>query len=100
MRTSICTPDSPWKAFRTRPSKTPLLAATSQYQGRQLVGVIDSLGQRKVVKAVAVLNGLLNKENAVATAAAGALGRIGTPESAAILTGRPGEELAGQDGRG
>jgi len=63
-----------------------LREAATKLQGRQLVGVIDSIGQRKDGKAVDLLKGLLaNRETAVASAAAGALGRIGTTEAAAVL---------------
>ncbi len=60
--------------------------AATKLHGRQLVGVIDSIGQRKDVQAVELLKGLLgNHDAAVASAAAGALGRIGTTEAADIL---------------
>ncbi len=63
-----------------------LRAATANLQGRQLVGVIDSIGQRKDAKAVGLLKGFLSNPDApVASAAAGALGRIGTVEAAAVL---------------
>lgn len=63
-----------------------LRGAASRLQGRPLVGVIDSIGQRKDPKAVDLLKGFLtHAEVPVASAAAGALGRIGTPEAAAVL---------------
>jgi HEAT repeat protein len=63
-----------------------LREATAKLQGRQLVGVIDSIGQRKDAKAVDLLKGFLRNPDApVASAAAGALGRIGTLEAAAVL---------------
>lgn len=70
-----------------------LRAATAKLQGRQLIGVIDSIGQRKDTQAVGLLRGLLgNGDAAVASAAAGALGRIGTSESAAVLKEALGNE--------
>jgi len=63
-----------------------LREAAGKLQGRQQVGVIDSIGQRKDAKAVDLLQGLLgHADAAVASAAAGALGRIGTSEAAAVL---------------
>ena len=63
-----------------------LREATAKLHGRQLVGVIDSIGQRKDAKAVGLLKGFLSNPDApVASAAAGALGRIGTLEAAAVL---------------
>jgi len=60
--------------------------AAGKLQGRQLVGVVDSIGQRKDAQAVGLLKTLLaNNDATVASAAAGALGRIGTPEAAAAL---------------
>jgi HEAT repeat protein len=67
----------------------------TKLHGRQLVGVLDSIGQRKDAKAVEVLAKLLDdKDIAVASAAAGALGRIGTSAAAwrlikAVLTDLP-----------
>jgi HEAT repeat protein len=70
-----------------------LREAAGKLQGSQLVGTIDSIGQRKDAQAVGLLKGLLgNADAAVASAAAGALGHIGTAEAAAVLT----EALAGQ----
>jgi HEAT repeat protein len=63
-----------------------LREATGKLKGRQLVGVIDSIGQRKDAKAVELLKGLLkSSEVPVASAAAGALGRVGTPEAAKAI---------------
>jgi HEAT repeat protein len=60
--------------------------AATKLHGRAQVGVIDSIGQRKDAQAVGLLKGLLgNCDAAVASAAAGALGRIGTPEAASVL---------------
>ena len=56
-----------------------LREAAKTLKGRQLIGVIDSIGQRRDAKAVELLAKYLeNKDTAVASAAAGALGRIGT----------------------
>jgi HEAT repeat protein len=61
--------------------------AATKLHGRQLVGVINSIGQRKDAQAVGLLKGLLgNCDVAVASAAAGALGRIGTTEAVGVLT--------------
>ncbi len=64
-----------------------LRQAATKLGGRQLVGVINSIGQRKDAKAVGLLKGflLLSSDPAVVSAAAGALGRIGTTEAAAVL---------------
>lgn len=60
--------------------------AATKLHGRQLVGVLDSIGQRRDAKAVEPLGKLLtDKDQSVASAAAGALGRVGTPEAAALL---------------
>ena len=60
--------------------------AATKLHGRQLVGVSNSIGQRRDAKAVELLAKLLDdKDAAVASAAAGALGRIGTPEAAWAL---------------
>jgi HEAT repeat protein len=63
-----------------------LREAATRLQGGQLVGVIDSIGQRKDSQAVELLQKLLgNADAAVASAAAGALGRIGTIPAAVAL---------------
>lgn len=60
--------------------------AATKLQGSQLVGVLGSIGQRKDAQAIGQLKGLLgNADAAVASAAAGALGQIGTSEAANIL---------------
>jgi HEAT repeat protein len=70
-----------------------LREAAGKLQGRQLVGVLSSIGQRKDAAAVGLLKGLLlNADKAVASAAAGALGRIGTSEAAGVL-----KEALGKD---
>jgi hypothetical protein len=62
--------------------------AATKLHGRQLVGVLDSIGQRRDAKAVELLAKLLtDKDTAVASAAAGALGHIGTIEAAQRLVG-------------
>jgi HEAT repeat protein len=63
-----------------------LRRAATKLQGRQLVGVLDSIGQRRDSRATKLLASLLaDKDLAVASAAAGALGRIGTPEAGGFL---------------
>jgi len=63
-----------------------LREAAGKLQGRQLVGVLDSIGQRRDPHAVELLVQFLGDEDkAVAAAAAGALGRIGTPAAAKQL---------------
>ncbi len=60
-----------------------LREALGNVEGRQLVGVIDSLGVRRDSKAVEPLTALLENANAdVAQGAARALGAIGTPDAA------------------
>jgi HEAT repeat protein len=60
--------------------------AAGRLHGRPLVGVIDSIGQRRDAKAVKLLSKLIEDEDvAVASAAAGALGRIGTSAAANTL---------------
>jgi HEAT repeat protein len=72
-----------------------LRAATKQLLGRQLVGVIDSIGQRRDKQAVGLLQSLMGDQDAaVASAAAGALGRIGTEDAAAALKEWLGKESA------
>jgi HEAT repeat protein len=63
-----------------------LREAADKLTGRQLVGVLDSIGQRKDAQAVELLKRKLADADAtVASAAAGALGRIGDPASAEAL---------------
>ena len=60
--------------------------ALPKLQGRQLVGVIGSLGVRRDAKAVNALAKLLHaSDNDVAQAAARALGRIGNPPAVKAL---------------
>lgn len=61
-------------------------AAAVKLKGRQQIGVINSIGQRKDAKAIELLKGLFaDADPAVASAAVGAVGRIGTLEAAAVL---------------
>ena len=63
-----------------------LRRALGQFTGRLRVGAINSIGYRRDPKAVALLARYLDDSDAeVAAAAAAALGRIGTPESAKEL---------------
>lgn len=60
--------------------------ALGKLKGRQLAGVINSIGVRGDVKAVDALTGLLKDSDPdVACAAAGSLGRIASPEAGAAL---------------
>jgi len=60
--------------------------ATAKVQGRQLVGVINSIGRRGDAKAVSLLESRLQDPDvAVATAAAVSLGKIGGKDSAKAL---------------
>jgi len=64
-----------------------LREAAAKLTGRQLVGVINSIGKRKDAKALELLKGLAgNADKPAASAAAHAIGRIGTVEAAAVLT--------------
>jgi len=63
-------------------------AALGKLKGGVLVGVINSIGMRRDAKAIGDLKGLMGgSDSAVASAAAGSLGRIATPEAVAFLTG-------------
>jgi HEAT repeat protein len=63
-----------------------LRRALGQLEGGLLIGVINSTGQRRDAKAVEALAKLAeDSDTEVAAAAAAALGRIGTPESAGVL---------------
>jgi HEAT repeat protein len=64
-----------------------LRTAATKLEGRQLVGVINSIGKRKDAQALDLLKGLMgHADKAVAMAAAHAIGNVGTVEAAAILT--------------
>ena len=61
--------------------------ALPKLKGPQLIGVIHSIGMRRDIQATTSLRGLLaGAESQAACAAATALGRIGSPEAAQILT--------------
>ncbi len=77
---------------------TAFREALPKLQGRQLVGVIGSIGVRRDTKAVKVLTGLLHAtDNEVAQAAARALGSIGDPPAAkALQEALPGVSAANQ----
>lgn len=64
-----------------------LRAALPSLKGRQLAGVIDSLGVRRDAKAVAPLAKFVgDPDKEVAAIAVRAIGSIGTPEAAKVLT--------------
>lgn len=70
-----------------------LRAAAGKLQGRQLVGVINSIGVRRDAQALSLLAGLADHaDRAVASAAAHAIGQLGTVEAAARLTEALGRE--------
>jgi HEAT repeat protein len=72
---------------------TALRKAATKLQGRALTGVLGSIGQRRDAQAVDLLKGLLaHSDAAVASASAGALGRIGTPEAASALRAALGKD--------
>jgi len=72
-----------------------LIKALKKTKGAVKIGVINSLGNRQVVSAAGVLQKALGDKNAdIAGAAAAALGKIGTHETATIL----GEALASARG--
>ncbi len=63
-----------------------LMAALQRVQGDQLIGVINTLGERRDPVAVKALGGLLVDANTrVASAAAMAIGNIGSKEAADLL---------------
>ena len=73
--------------------------AATKLQGRPQIGVINSIGQRRDAGAVELLKDCWHSQDAaVAGAAAGALGRIGTSEAAAVLR-KAGEELGREERR-
>ncbi|OGV65086.1 MAG: hypothetical protein A2283_20870 [Lentisphaerae bacterium RIFOXYA12_FULL_48_11] len=76
-----------------------LRVALSNVKGPQLVGVINSIGARRDVKAMEQLGALLkDQDQQVAHAAAAALGRLGTVDAGKILESvleqAKGEEMA------
>ena len=63
-----------------------LRTAAMKLQGRQLVGVLNSIGHRRDAQALSLLTGLVgNPDRAVAAAAAHAIGHLATAEAAAFL---------------
>jgi hypothetical protein len=62
-----------------------LRAALGTVEGSLKVGMISSLAGRRDAGSVPLLAALLGGDAAIATAAAAALGRIGTPDAAAAL---------------
>lgn len=61
--------------------------SVAKYQGRLLIGVINSIGVRRDAKAIEVLSGKLKDQDPeVVAAAAAALGKIGGAQAAKILT--------------
>ncbi|HVR73102.1 MAG TPA: HEAT repeat domain-containing protein [Planctomycetota bacterium] len=66
---------------------TALRAALAKLEGNLLVGVINSIGTRRDAGALEALTGLVGKSKPeIQGAAVGAVGRIGTPEAASVLT--------------
>ncbi|NUM56774.1 MAG: HEAT repeat domain-containing protein, partial [Candidatus Hydrogenedentes bacterium] len=65
-----------------------LRKALGKTKGQQKLGVITTLGAKRDAKSTkAIAKALRDKDATVASAAAGALGRIGTPQSNAVLAG-------------
>jgi HEAT repeat protein len=61
--------------------------AIPQLKGHLLIGVVNSVGVRRDVQSLATLRGLItDADPQVACAAAAAVGKIGTPEAAKLLT--------------
>jgi hypothetical protein len=86
------------RAKRRAPYSSDCDYVNAGLKGRQLVGAIDSIGQRRDAKAVGVLQRLLDKSDiSVAAAAAEALGRIGTAEAASVLKAAIGRRSAVTD---
>ncbi len=76
----------PLEAIPGAEADAALRTAAGSLSGRLLVGVINSIGVRRDAAATSLLEGRLADADAeVATAAAAALGKIGTPAAAAIL---------------
>jgi len=78
-------------------SRAVLRGLIGKAKGRMLVGVVNSLGVRRDARAVPAISPLLRSDDeAVASAAAEALGKIATPEAAQALlnaTPRPAARL-------
>ena len=78
----------PLEAIPGPEAASALRAAVATLEGRLLVGVINSLGERADIASVPLLAGRLADPDAeVAAAAAWALGRIATPEAAVLVSG-------------
>jgi len=76
----------PLEAIPGAEADAALRTAVGSLSGRLLVGAINSIGVRRDAAATSLLEGRLGDADAeVATAAAAALGKIGTPAAAAIL---------------
>ncbi len=74
-----------------------LREAAGKLHGRQLVGVLESIGRRRDVLAISYLNRLLDNNDAtIATAAARALGAIGTVQASKHLTEALNKDLHGK----
>ena len=68
--------------------------AAGELKGPALVGVLQSMGNRGNAKSVAILSSRMNdSDQAVATAAVQALGKLATPEAMAALKGALGKSL-------
>jgi len=77
----------PLEAIPGPEASASLRQAAGSLSGRLLVGVINSIGVRRDKDATEMLTGRLGDADAeVAAAAAAALGRIGTPAAAAVLS--------------
>ena len=77
-----------------------LIQGLSQTEGKVKIGIISSLGQRKVQKSVPALEKLLNyPDSSIALTAAVALGNIATPDASTALSkalGKTSRELQSQ----
>lgn len=77
----------PLEAIPGPEADAALRSAAGTLSGRLLVGVINSIGVRRDAAATSLLAGrLADADGEVAAAAAAALGAIGTPEAAEILS--------------
>ncbi len=74
------------EGMRTQSADSALRESLARLKGKQLVGAINSLGNRRDVASLAPFQGLLsNSDRDVSIAAAHALGSIGTREAAAAV---------------
>ena len=72
-----------------------LRSALATTKGRALIGVVNSIGERRDSSAVPALKGLLvNPDAAIAEAAVAALGKIATPTAVTALQALPNKKLA------